>query len=81
VTSDTPQTVSGALTSPPEPPGSSVLLVRRALGWSQEQLAERLAVDRRTISRWEARETAPHAIYVTKMLDLLENQGGLADGI
>ena len=32
---------------------------RKAVGLSQEQLAERLAVDRSTVARWESGETLP----------------------
>jgi transcriptional regulator with XRE-family HTH domain len=32
---------------------------RKAVGFSQEQLAERLGVDRSTVARWEAAETEP----------------------
>lgn len=32
---------------------------RRATGYSQEQLAEHLGVERSTVTRWEAGETAP----------------------
>ena len=62
-----------------EAPGAtqqhSVAMVRQALGWTQEELAGRLAVDRRTVARWEAGETTPHEVYVAKMLYLLETEG------
>lgn len=32
---------------------------RKAVGFSQEQLAERLRIDRSTVARWEAGETVP----------------------
>src|SRR5260370_39528436 len=32
---------------------------RKAVGFSQEQLAERLRIDRSTVARWESGETAP----------------------
>jgi len=64
-----------AVEAPSGPPAQSVLLVRQALGWTQEELAGRLAVDRRTVARWEAGETSPHEVYVAKMLYLLETEG------
>jgi len=70
--------VAGAGTAPEAqggPAGHSVTLVRQALGWTQEALAARLAVDRRTVARWEAGETSPHEVYVAKMLYLLESEG------
>ncbi|MGW2569731.1 helix-turn-helix transcriptional regulator [Streptomyces sp. NPDC001537] len=36
---------------------------RRALGYSQEELAHALGVDRRTIGRWETRSTTPQPPY------------------
>ena len=32
---------------------------RKAVGFSQEQLAERLSIDRSTVARWESGETEP----------------------
>lgn len=36
---------------------------RRALGYSQEEFAHALGVDRRTIGRWETRTTTPSRHY------------------
>ena len=44
---------------------------RRALGYSQEGLAHALGVDRRTIGRWEARETKPQPPLRPQLAELL----------
>ncbi|WOX11319.1 helix-turn-helix transcriptional regulator [Streptomyces sp. N50] len=46
---------------------------RRALGYSQEGLAHALGVDRRTVGRWETRETTPQPplrLQLAKLLHL-----------
>jgi transcriptional regulator with XRE-family HTH domain len=37
---------------------------RKAVGFSQEQLTERVSVDRSTVVRWESGETEPLGILV-----------------
>ncbi|WP_128433812.1 helix-turn-helix transcriptional regulator [Streptomyces cyaneus] len=45
---------------------------RRALGYSQEGLAHALGVDRRTVGRWETRETAPQPPLRPRLAELLQ---------
>lgn len=40
---------------------------RRAAGYTQEDLAHVLGVDRSTVGRWEAGETEPHAWHQPKL--------------
>ncbi|MDO0912682.1 helix-turn-helix transcriptional regulator [Streptomyces sp. DT2A-34] len=44
---------------------------RRALGYSQEELAHALGVDRRTIGRWETRTTTPQPPLRPQLAELL----------
>ncbi len=44
---------------------------RRAAGYSQEQLAERLGIERSTVSRWERGETEPQPWFRPKLADAL----------
>ena len=59
---------------------------RKAVGFSQEQLAERLGIDRSTVARWESGETEPQPwmrprlarvlqISVDQLDDLLTGSG------
>jgi transcriptional regulator with XRE-family HTH domain len=62
---------------------------RKAVGFSQEQLADRLSVDRSTVARWESGETEPQPWIRPKLarslqvsveqLDDLLAEGGLTD--
>ena len=61
----------------PVPSAQSVVLVRQALNLSQEELAMQLAVDRRTVARWEAGESTPHPVYVNRMLAWLQAPKGI----
>ncbi|MEZ0159757.1 helix-turn-helix transcriptional regulator [Streptomyces griseorubens] len=44
---------------------------RRALGYSQEELAHALGVDRRTVGRWEGRTTTPQPPLRPRLAELL----------
>ncbi|MCM8551872.1 helix-turn-helix transcriptional regulator [Streptomyces sp. STCH 565 A] len=44
---------------------------RRALGYSQEELAHALGVDRRTVGRWEGRTTTPQPPLRSRLAELL----------
>ena len=39
--------------------GEKILNMRKARGWSQEELAERIGVTRQAVSRWEAGGSYP----------------------
>jgi transcriptional regulator with XRE-family HTH domain len=45
---------------------------RKALGYSQEQLAEHVRVERSTIARWESGETAPQPWFRPKVARALQ---------
>lgn len=47
-----------------------ILLLRKRSGFSQEELAEKLAVSRQAISRWESGETQPDAEHLLSLSDL-----------
>jgi transcriptional regulator with XRE-family HTH domain len=36
-----------------------IIALRRARGWSQEELAERLGVSRQAVSKWESAQSVP----------------------
>ena len=44
--------------------------LRKAAGYSQEDLAEKLEVSRQAVSRWEAGSTLPDAVNLLKLSDL-----------
>lgn len=44
---------------------------RRTLGYSQEELAHALGVDRRTVGRWEGRTTTPQPPLRPRLAELL----------
>ena len=48
---------------------------RRAAGYSQEQLAERLGIERSTVSRWERGQTEPQPWFRPKLADALAVSG------
>ena len=41
--------------------GEKILNMRKARGWSQEELAERIGVTRQAVSRWESGAAKPDA--------------------
>lgn len=52
--------------------GQKIQMFRSAAGWSQEQLAEQLAVTRQTVSKWERDLSTPDANVLLLLSDLFE---------
>ena len=50
--------------------GDKILSLRKARGWSQEELAEKVGVTRQAISRWEANSAKPDADKIVDICDL-----------
>lgn len=50
--------------------GEKLLKMRKARGWSQEDLAEKLGVSRQAVSRWEAGTAKPDADKIIWLCDL-----------
>lgn len=47
--------------------GEKILRLRKARGWSQEELAEHLNVTRQAVSRWESESSKPDADKITAL--------------
>ncbi len=47
--------------------GKQIVALRKALGLTQEQLAEMLGTYRETVARWEADRTKPHRLYLQQL--------------
>lgn len=50
--------------------GEKLLKLRKARGWSQEEMAERVGVTRQAISRWESDSAKPDADNIITLCDL-----------
>ena len=50
--------------------GEKILNLRKARGWSQEELAERVGVTRQAVSRWESGAAKPDADKIVAICDL-----------
>ena len=50
--------------------GEKILALRKARGWSQEELAERIGVTRQAVSRWESGAAKPDADKTIAVCDL-----------
>ena len=50
--------------------GEKILALRKARGWSQEELAERVGVTRQAVSRWESGTAKPDADKTISICDL-----------
>jgi transcriptional regulator with XRE-family HTH domain len=57
--------------------GLLIAQLRQHLNWTQEQLAERLATDQATVSRWENGAAVPRQ-HIRQQLDELAKEAGLA---
>lgn len=58
--------------------GEKILHMRKARGWSQEELAEQIGVSRQAVSRWESDSAKPDA---DKIISICELFGVSADYI
>lgn len=50
--------------------GEKILNMRKARGWSQEELADRTGVSRQAVSRWESGSAKPDADKIIAICDL-----------
>lgn len=50
--------------------GEKILAMRKARGWSQEELAEHIGVTRQAVSRWESDSAKPDADKIIAVCDL-----------
>ena len=50
--------------------GEKILNMRKARGWNQEELAERVGVTRQAVSRWESGTAKPDADKIISICDL-----------
>lgn len=50
--------------------GEKILSLRKARGWSQEELAEHIGVTRQAVSRWESDAAKPDADKIIAVCDL-----------
>ena len=50
--------------------GEKILNMRKARGWSQEELADRVGVSRQAVSRWESGSAKPDADKIIVICDL-----------
>ena len=50
--------------------GEKILNMRKARGWSQEELAERVGVSRQAVSRWESGTAKPDVDKIIAICDL-----------
>jgi len=52
--------------------GEKILLLRKQNGMTQEQLAERLAITRQTVSKWELGESEPDVNYLIQLSEIFQ---------
>lgn len=63
---------SGAIARPGRGLGKQIAERRKAIEWTQEQLAERLGVDAETVSRFERGVTAPSLLTLERLARALK---------
>ena len=49
-----------------------ILQLRKANGWSQEELAEKLNVSRQSVSKWESASAIPDINRILELSKILE---------
>ena len=47
-----------------------IIQLRTSLGFTQQQLADKLGTPQPTVARWETGKTKPHRLYVEKLEEL-----------
>lgn len=52
--------------------GQSISSLRKEHGWTQKDLAERVGVTDKAVSRWETGRGSPDVSYLTALADVLE---------
>jgi len=52
--------------------GEKILLLRKQNSMTQEQLAERLAITRQTVSKWELGESEPDITYLIQLSEIFQ---------
>ncbi len=52
--------------------GQVIRIRREALGWSQQQLADKVGVNRRSVVRWEGDQDPPSRAHCQKLADVLD---------
>ena len=52
--------------------GEKILLLRKQNSMTQEQLAERLAITRQTVSKWELGESEPDITYLIQLSEMFQ---------
>lgn len=52
--------------------GSKIRTARKAHGWTQEALGEKIGVTKATVSRWEKGEDVPQGRHLSKLTTVLE---------
>lgn len=50
--------------------GEKLQRLRKARGWTQEQLSEKLGVSRQSLSKWESDAALPDTVHVVALADL-----------